>query len=66
MALSCMDGHFLFVCFVSIGLLTGGFSLRVLQEEQIAQLQAFVSAQCDYHRQAMETLQTLLETLEIK
>ena len=38
----------------------------VLQEEQIAQLQAFISAQCDYHRQAMETMQTLLETLEIK
>ena len=66
MALSCMDGHFLLVCFVSIGRLTGGFSLCALQEEQIAQLQAFVSAQCDYHRQAMETLQTLLETLEIK
>jgi hypothetical protein len=38
----------------------------VLQEEQIAQLQAFISAQCDYHRQAMDTLKSLLETLETK
>ncbi|KAK7115351.1 hypothetical protein V1264_001234 [Littorina saxatilis] len=41
-------------------------NLLEAEEEQIAQLQAFISAQCDYHRQAMETLQTLLETLEIK
>ncbi|XP_076465474.1 endophilin-A3-like isoform X3 [Babylonia areolata] len=41
-------------------------NLLEAEEEQIAQLQAFVSAQCDYHRQAMETLTTLLDTLEIK
>ncbi|KAL8591251.1 hypothetical protein ACOMHN_017575 [Nucella lapillus] len=41
-------------------------NLLEAEEEQIAQMQAFVSAQCDYHRQAMETLTTLLDTLEIK
>ncbi|ESO92434.1 hypothetical protein LOTGIDRAFT_162739 [Lottia gigantea] len=34
--------------------------------EQIAQLQAFIEAQTNYHRQAMEALQSLCETLEEK
>ncbi|XP_050400404.1 endophilin-A3 isoform X2 [Patella vulgata] len=34
--------------------------------EQIAQLQSFIEAQTDYHRQSMEALQSLCETLEEK
>lgn len=34
--------------------------------EHISQLQSFIEAQAEYHRQAMETLQTLVETLEDK
>nr|KAG5706564.1 hypothetical protein BaRGS_028735 [Batillaria attramentaria] len=45
---------------------TAMHNLLESEEEQISQLQAFVSAQCDYHRQAMETLTSLLEILEQK
>lgn len=34
--------------------------------EYISQLQAFIEAEVDYHRQAVDTLQTLLKTLEEK
>lgn len=37
-----------------------------IQVEHISQLQSFIEAQAEYHRQAMETLQTLVETLEDK
>uniref|UniRef100_A0A2C9LER8 SH3 domain-containing protein n=1 Tax=Biomphalaria glabrata TaxID=6526 RepID=A0A2C9LER8_BIOGL len=34
--------------------------------EYISQLQAFIEAEVDYHRQALNTLQTLMDALEIK
>lgn len=37
-----------------------------VQVEQIAQLQSFVDAQTEYHRQALDILQELGETLEAK
>jgi len=37
-----------------------------IQVEQIAQLQSFIEAQTEYHRQALDILQELGETLETR
>ncbi|XP_025077246.1 endophilin-A2-like isoform X3 [Pomacea canaliculata] len=45
---------------------TAMHNLLEAEEEQIAELQAFISAQCEYHRQAVDALTSLLGTLEEK
>ncbi|CAH1796255.1 unnamed protein product [Owenia fusiformis] len=45
---------------------TAMFNLLQNDVEQVSQLTSFVESQLDYHRQASEILQTLLETLQEK